>query len=154
MRTLARFGVTCTLPAGWEGAIFRRPAAGGSPHPVVHLANFPLPADRGDFGNGAVDAMDAFSALVVLLEHGRASAGTALFRAQGLPGDLRPADFSPTTLQRLVPGQAGVQRFFQVSGRPFCLYAVLGSWARAARLVPVVNQVLAGVAIGPEEDGG
>ena len=77
---LSAHGITTELPAGWEGRITRRrrqapvgrvrrhrPTAAaragaiGSPdeipEPVVHLANFALPEDRGDFGSGAVDVM-------------------------------------------------------------------------------------------------
>ena len=45
-------------------------------------------------------------------------------------------------LQRLLEGQGGVQRFFTVAGRAFCLYVVFGSFARRVRTIPVVNSIL------------
>jgi hypothetical protein len=142
-------GIAADLPAGWEARITRRdPAreaaggAAGTPHPVAHLASFALPEDRGDYGSGAVDRMRPTDALVVLVEHDPSSVGTALFRPVGLPRDLRPTDFDPMALQRTIPGQAGVQRFFTEAGRAFCLYVVLGSHRTAAAVVPSVNAVL------------
>ena len=59
--------------------------------------------------------------LICLLEHEPEAAGTALFRRQGIPR-LRADRFSPQSMQRALPGMAGTQHFFQVDGRPFCLY--------------------------------
>jgi hypothetical protein len=85
--------------------------------------------------------------LVVLLEYHPDSAGTALFRRAGMPRVLTTDDFSPTTLQRLVPGQCGAQLFFNESGRAFCLYVVLGAFGRRVMLVPQVNELLATLGI-------
>jgi hypothetical protein len=148
--TLAGEGITVDLPMGWEGAIYRRQAEVGEvPHPVVHVATFPLPADRGDFGNGAVNLMGFDDVLIVILEYEPASAGTALFSRIGLPRRLGGADFRPTTLQRMIPGHAGAQRFFTEAGRPFCLYVVIGAYQRAARLAADASSVLATVRIDP-----
>jgi hypothetical protein len=159
---LSGYGITSELPPGWEGRITRRPdptdpgaaalgfqtAAELRTHPVAHLANFALPPDRGDFGSGAVELMGADDALVVLFEYGPESLGTALFAPVGLPTRLGPEQFSPRQLQRVIPGQAGYQTFFTAEGRPFCLYVVLGSHARAPVLVPEVNTVIAATVIG------
>jgi hypothetical protein len=82
--------------------------------------------------------------LVVLLEYGAESAGTALFSAQGVPR-VSPDDFAPHTMQRPLPGQSGAQFFFSDGSRAFCLYVVLGAHARRHELVPEVNQVLASI---------
>ena len=54
-------GMAVDLPAGWEGEIGNGAALASSPEvrraTVSHFANFPLPAQRADFGAGAVDAM-------------------------------------------------------------------------------------------------
>jgi hypothetical protein len=148
--TLAAEGISVDLPPGWEGTIYRRPSEiDEDPHPVVHLATFGLPPDRGDFGNGAVNLMGWDDVLVVLLEYDQASAGTALFARTGLPRQLSGADFNPTTLQHMIPGQAGAQRFFTESGRAFCLYAVVGAFRRAARLAADASAVLKTVRIDP-----
>lgn len=150
MRTIARYGISARLPPGWEGAAFRRPAGlGERTHPVLHLASFPLPAIRGDFGSNAVEAMRAGDAFLALLEDDAASVGTAMFAGRTLPRALEPAQFSPAILQRSLPGQVGTQVFFAERGRAFCLYVVLGSGGLAQLVVPRVNAVLAGLRIEP-----
>jgi hypothetical protein len=157
MTELVAHGIGVTLPSGWEGRLFRRPGAGeistseadGPPapegettHAVLHVSTIALPLGIGDFASGAVDRLGADDALIVLFEYDPASAGEPLFRASGIPEHLAPDDFSPGVLQRAIRGQAGAQLFFNDSGRAFCLYVVLGSFANRRRLVPAVNQVL------------
>jgi hypothetical protein len=146
-------GIEVEVPQGWDGEIYRRPAdftaLGGSSEenkPVLHVANFALPAERGDFGSNAVEMMRAENVMVVLFEYGAGSAGKALFASEGIP-TLQAADFAPHTLQRPLPGQSGVQRFFSFGDRAFCLYVVLGAHARRHELLPEVNQVLASIAL-------
>jgi hypothetical protein len=159
---LQAHGIRTDLPPGWEGRITvrSRPTgaaatnrsngdAGEVTHPVVHLANFALPEDRGDFGSGAVDLMRDQHVLLVLLEYGPECAGTPLFRRKGLPRRLTPNMFSPSALQRTLPGQAGCQIFFTEGHRAFCCYAVLGKQSAAARVLPHANAALAGTTIGP-----
>jgi hypothetical protein len=146
-------GISLDLPTGWEGRIEMRepevvaadipPATTGA---LVHTANFALPADAGDFGSGAVEIMRTTDLLVVLFEYDRSSASTAMFAATGVPR-FAPSDFSPTALQRVLPGQGGSQRFFNEAGRALCAYVVLGSYARRFGTVPLVNDVLATVRI-------
>jgi hypothetical protein len=165
---LSAFGITTVLPPGWEGRITRRAApvarahasvtAGGGaadpsprttakgtpgeiPAPVVHLANFALPEQRGDFGSGAVDLMGRGHIFVCLFEYGPESVGQALFSHRGIPR-LTPAHFRANGLQRSIRGQAGCQRWFTEAGRAFCLYTVLGAHSEATRLVPQVNGLL------------
>jgi hypothetical protein len=166
---LSAHGITTELPAGWEGRITRRrrPAAtlpsGGSqptaragavgspdevPEPVVHLANFALPENRGDFGSGAVDLMASGHVFVTLFEYGPESVGQALFSHQGVPR-LRPRMFAASALQKTISGQAGCQRFFTHEGRAFCLYVVLGRQNEATALVPKANTVLRATTIEP-----
>lgn len=156
MPTLSGYGITLDLPLGWEGLITMRetepaapayaragPATTGA---LVHAANFALPADRGDFGAGAVELMRAPDLLVILFEYDRASASMPLFAARGIPR-VRAQDFSPVALQRVLEGQGGVQKFFNEAGRALCLYVVLGSYLRRVRTVPLINGVLAGITI-------
>jgi hypothetical protein len=159
-------GIRAELPGGWEGAIrraaplppeegadegadARAQAAEPPAPPVVHLATFPLPADRGDFGSGAVELMREGDSFVALLEYGPEEVGTALFAQEGLPRRLDPRAFSPRGLQRQVDGQAGWQAFFTEAGRPFCLYVVLGDHQDAHRQLRRIEQVLADVTIEP-----
>jgi len=137
-----RLGLTVDVPAGWDLRVFRRPAvAGGTVNPVVHVANFPLPDDRGDFGSGVVERMRPEDVLVVLFEYDAEATATPLFARRGRPRPS-PADFSQRQLQRTLPGQSGVQYFYSEAGRAFCLYVVLGSHARRAALVPAVAALL------------
>ena len=80
MTPLTSSGLSVGLSTGWEGEIFNRaPDADGRSlavaeeevaRNVVHLANFALPAERGDFGSGAVELMSTGALLVILFEHG------------------------------------------------------------------------------------
>lgn len=146
---VAAHGLALDTPRGWDARIYRRreSEAGERSFPIVHAANFALPAVRGDFGNGAVDRMRREHVLVVLLEFDPPSASTALFANRGVPRP-RSDDFHPTQLQRVLPGQSGGQWFFNTGDRAFCLYVVLGSHQRRARLVPQVHDLLDRLTIG------
>jgi hypothetical protein len=158
--TLAGHGLSVLLPRGWEGRLYRRtlradgpdPAAYGHPgesmNPVLHLATFPLPPGRGDFGTGAVEVMGDTDAFVALLEYDQVEAARPLFAGTGMPR-LTQRDFAGNALQRRMPGQLGCQRFFTAHGRPFCAYAVLGSRRAAGSRIPQINTVLATVTVLP-----
>lgn len=162
-----RSGIAVTLPPGWEAAVHRREQAPGrgqrtddvvlasvapdaTTHPVLHAGSFPLPPDRGDYGSGAVDVMTATDVLLVLVEFHPDAARTPLFAAPGPPQALTSDSFGAHSLQRVLNGQSGYQRFFNAGGRAFCLYVVLGSHARRHLLVPVVNQLLESIEIAEE----
>jgi hypothetical protein len=162
--TLAAHGVSLDPPAGFEGRVFRRPGAGevsasaadGPPAPVgevpntvVHVATIALPPDTGDFASSAMGDLGPDDVLLVLFEYDSSVSGTGLFAKSGIPRSVSAADFSPATMQRAVPGQAGCQTFFTEGGRAFCLYAVIGSYARRVALAAKVTSVLATVAITP-----
>lgn len=165
-----RAGIGIELPPGWDVAVHRREertgdearggtrpsdvvlastAPGATTHPVLHAGSFPLPADRGDYGSGAVDVMTATDVLVVLVEFHPDAAATPLFAADGPPRALTSDSFGAQSLQRVLDGQSGYQRFFSTAGRAFSLYVVLGSHARRHLLVPVVNQLLETIDIRP-----
>jgi hypothetical protein len=149
MSILRAAGITVELPAGWDGGIAERAVLddGAIRRSVTHLANFPLPEHRGDYGGGAVNHMGWTDVLVVLLEFEASSTAQPLFAHKGLPRTLRASDFSRATLQRLIEGQSGSQLFFQEAGRAFCLYVVLGSHTDREDLIPLVNQVLGRIRI-------
>ena len=84
---------------------------------------------------------------VVLFEYGPESVGKALFAEQGVPR-IAARDFDRNALQHAVGGQSGLQRFFTVDGRPFCLYVVVGSHIDRADAVGPVNAVLDSMEIG------
>jgi hypothetical protein len=166
---LSAHGLSAEVGGGWEGEIYLRdpepasaPTAGassnpGNPggqlqggppttvsatYPVLQLANFALPAQRGDFGGGAVELMHAHHVFVSLFEYGPESAGTPLFASQALPWPVSPDAFGPNRLQRPLPGQGGAQWFFTTDQRPFCLYVVLGSYLLRRASVRALNRIL------------
>jgi len=160
MNNLNGGGVSVALPGGWEGEVFNRTpeidgrSLGGPTgdaeiaRNVVHLANFALPAERGDFGSGAVELMSSGALMVILFEHGPESVDMPLFARSGVP-QLSPEEFHPQQMQRTLAGQSGRQIFFNTNGRAFCLYVVLGSHRQREVLVPLVNNVLASLEIEP-----
>jgi hypothetical protein len=151
---LAGAGLAAEVPSGWDARIYSRPlstpevlaepraspfrrraeTSGGTAS--LHAASFPLPVGDGDFGTGATSSMPARGVFVAVLEYevgGGLEPGIGLFAPTGMP-TLARGDFAPDTLLRPRPGQLGAQRFFTVGGRPFCLYAVLGSEAASGSL--------------------
>lgn len=152
MARLSGSGIAVDLPSGWGGEINRAGVlAPQGDHQVTrptvgHFANFPMPPDRADFGAETAGQMRAGDVFVVLFEYGPESAGTALFASDGAPR-IAAADFDRNALQHGVPGQSGLQRFFTVAGRPFCLYVVVGSHIDRADAVPAVNSILASLEV-------
>jgi hypothetical protein len=160
---LAAHGISVVVPRGWDARIFRRaesPVAAapgvdawdvprsGFTAPILHLASFGLPDDRGDYGSGAVDVMAGDDVFLALVEFGPESVGTPMFAHAGLPR-LRGRDITAASMQRPAPHRGGVQHFCTVSGRAFCCYAVVGSLARRSALAGVLDDALAGIAIDP-----
>ena len=144
-------GITLDLPAGWEAEIDAGAGAAeaGGEIPVtprVHIANFPLPTPRGDFGSGAVETMIGGDVLICLLEESSNAVGTPVYAHQGIP-TLAAGDFSPDRMQRPLKGRSGTQVFFSAGQRAFVVYVVLGSHASRASLVPAVNGVLGRITI-------
>lgn len=169
MARVSSSGITVDIPAGWEAQIDAGAGAwsgeagldaapsqaavattlpdGSLRRTVVHLANYPLPAGRGDFGGGAVEVMRAGDVFMTLFEHDPTGADTPLFAAEGVPQALGVGDFDPAVLQRDVSGGSGLQRFFHVGDRAFCLYVVVGSHVDRRDVIPIINAVLGSVEI-------
>jgi hypothetical protein len=117
--------------------------------PILHAATVPLTPVRGDYGGGLVELLGPGDVFVGLLEFGPDASGSRLFPAfSGLPS-LTPGAFRPNQLQRIIPNQAGVQRFFSIHGRAFCLYAVVGLFANRGPLSYRANQLIGSLEIGP-----
>jgi hypothetical protein len=161
-RTITDRGIQVRIPAGWEGEIYRRdpgtveldegvPASRRrqpTSRSVLHLASFPLPQGRGDYGSGAVEIMRDDDILIVLFEFEPESATQRMFAATGVPRGLRGDDFDPNQMQRPLEGMAGVQRFFNVDGqRAFCLFVVIGRYLDRVVLAARVDEALAGITI-------
>jgi len=143
MTRLAAHGVGLEIPRGWEGRIVRRATVHATERSraVVHLASFPMPEERGDFGVGVTDLMRSGDVFVTLFEYGPESLGTPLFAAEGTP-TLTADMFSPRRLQRTLRGQLGCQLFFTASRRPFCLYVVIAGRVHVRPMIAHVNAML------------
>lgn len=164
MPELAAHGIAVEVPPAWEGRIFVRPEAGavavqgyeGRPapageqtYPLLQLATVPMPTEVGDYGSAVVETLTATDLFIVLKEFSPASATTRMFARRGMPLPLDPAEFSPSSLQRTLPGQAGLQVFFNDQGGAYCLYVVIGSFARREELAQQASAVLATVEVQP-----
>jgi hypothetical protein len=160
--TLSAEGLSIDLPRGWDGRIrwvdsepsaalpaihLAAPVAiGGTPNAVLHVANFGLPSQRGDYGSGAVEKMTTRNVFAALVEFDSEAGATALFASTGLPR-VRDANFGPNAMQRVLPRMCGAQWFFTAGGRAFCLYAVLGSYALRRPLAAVLDPVIQTIAV-------
>lgn len=138
--------VSVKVPSGWEveidsGASGNVEANQHLGSPRIHIANFALPPNRGDFGSGAVERMGAGDVLLCLLEEDPTVIDQALYRNKGLP-QFTANDFAPEAMQRPIRGQSGAQKFFQMNGRAFVAYVVMGSHLYRGGLIEPLNTVL------------
>jgi hypothetical protein len=82
---LSAFGVTISLPAGWDGRVL----LGAEGRPVVHAASFPLPANDTDEGEVAKEAMGSTGMYLNVRDLGPGDSPV------GFPFSFSPADFGP-----------------------------------------------------------
>jgi hypothetical protein len=144
---LEAHGLRVTLPPRWSGRVFARDGALAT----LHAATFPLALDDGEFGDRSTGLMPAQGSFIALTEYragGSLQPGTGLFAARRIPRPLDPSSFAHAGLAHPRAGQAGMQHFFTVSGRPFCLYAVIAGERRGRRAqLAVIDHVLASMRI-------
>ena len=122
MTRLAAHGVSIDVPAGWEAELSTQPdpstldpAADPLPAPLVvlHAANFSLPAERGDYGSGAVEIMDRNGIFAALVEFdGSLGLFEACLPLRARRSGSQPTTSVPTSCNLSIPGQAGLQQFF------------------------------------------
>ncbi len=164
MAELSAHGLAVDVPPTWEGRIFARPTTGqagalayeGPPapdgaqtYPLIQVSSIPMPDDVGDYGSGVVERLTTADLFIVIKEFSPASATTPMFRRRGMPLPLDPGEFSPNALQRTLPGQAGIQVFFNEQGGAYCLYVVLGSFVRRDELAAQASALLSTVRFTP-----
>jgi hypothetical protein len=164
--SVAAHGIEVELPPGWDGRIYGRPRVSTGPAPrsalpgfdgvvegriaTMHAASFPLSGAEGDFGADATIRMAARAGFLALVEYQpdeHLIPGVGLFAPSSSPDALALDDFSPETMMVPRRDQAGLQRFFSVGERPFCLYAVIGSRRDGPHVLPGMNSVLASLLI-------
>jgi hypothetical protein len=148
-------GIELDLPPGWEAEVDGGAGEGtGAPSsevltPRTHIASFPMPPVRGDFGSGAVEQMIDGDVLLCLLEEAGDAVRSRLHGRAGIPR-VTAADFSPQAMQRPLRGQSGAQVFFHAEDRAFVLYVVLGSHLSRPSRIDAINEVLAGITLHPD----
>lgn len=144
---LEAHGLRVRLPHGWSGRVFSRAGAAAT----MHVASFPLPLSDGEFGDrstGQMRAGGSFLALTEYLPGDGLEPGRGLFSPKRLPRRLDPAGFAVAGLAHPRPGQAGMQHFFTISGRPFCLYVVVaGPRRERRRQLAAIDHVLSSLQI-------
>lgn len=140
-------GLRVELPAAWSGRIWARA------HDVatLHLANYALSLNDGEFGDVSTATMAPGAAFLALTEYRPGAGlqpGRGLFAPGRIPRRLDPAGFKATGLAHPRPGQAGIQHFFTIVGRPCCLYVVLaGPRAIRRSQLATVDRVLSSLSI-------
>lgn len=138
-------GLAVHAPEGWDLRIGRDPEDGLA---VLHAASFALPPRIGGFGGEAIDLMPDDGVVVTVLEYGAELAGAPLFPVRArLPARFRLRDLDPAALTHGRPLRAGAQRFARVSGRPLCVYVVVGVLPSPAKLLRAANRVLGSVEV-------
>ncbi len=150
-------GIAVQVPDGWEARIFRHP--GGEP--TLHAASFALPHSDGEFGSVATAMMPPGAAFLTLTEYRpdrELRPGTGIFAPSAPPQTLAESDFHPRTLLIARAGQEGMQRFFTVRERPFCLYVVRhtgldASAARAGRHLDALSSLVGSLRVHPRPAG-
>lgn len=143
-------GLRVPVTQGWEIRIRKGvdEALGGVALPVLHAATVALPRERGDFGSGVVETLGVEDAFISVVEYGEEAVGSALFPVvDRIPGTLLPDEFDPSQLQKAIAGQAGLQRFFTLGERAFCIYTVVGAFSRRAFVVPKARGLLGGLEV-------
>jgi hypothetical protein len=142
---LSANGISVEVPDGWDAAIFVQesdPELAEIAMPILHMSTVPLVEDRGDFGSRVVETLaegDVFLAMVEQIF----DQGALLYTSnEGVPLNLDEAHFHGQVLERTLPGQGGCQLFFNIAGRGFNLYIVLGLLDSVSVLLPEINGIL------------
>jgi hypothetical protein len=142
-------GIKIDLPRGWSGRIFKRPG----PIATLHAGSFTLAFGDGEFGDASTALMPDGASFLALTEYRPGAGlepGAGLFAPSRVPRRLDPARFSASGLAHPRPGQSGMQHFFTLARRPFCLYVVIaGGRATRRRQLDMVDHVLATLHISP-----
>jgi hypothetical protein len=149
MSTVNAFGISAEIPDGWEARIFSHVDG----EPTLHAASFPLPARDGEFGTRTTQRMPHGGLFVCLTEY-RTGEGIDLHHglfANPTPRSLDPANFSTRTLLQARAGQSGMQRFFSISGRAFCLYIVASNSAYTKQRLAAASHLLKSLDISKHE---
>jgi hypothetical protein len=143
-------GIRVVLPAGWSGKVFARSPRAAT----LHAADFQLPlSEDGQFGPESTAEMPHTASFLAVTEYepgGGLKPGHGLFARRGIRLPLDPAGFSSAGLAHPRPGQLGMQHFFSMAGRAFCLYVVIaGPRSGRRRQLLSLDHVLGSLRVAP-----
>lgn len=142
-------GIAIGLPSHWSGRIFAR----APDLATLHAGDFTLALQDGEFGDRSTGRMPTGASFLALTEYRPGTGltpGAGLFASGRLPVPLDPMRFAPTGLAHPRPGQAGMQHFLTMAGRPFCVYLVVsGPRVERRRQLPVLDHVLRSLRVEP-----
>lgn len=144
---LTGFGLTVTLPDGWNGVVYQRDPLVQDEirRPVMQASTLDVTLDQGDFGGGLVENLGSFDVFLTLLE---IDPGNELALANpGFVRTLAPEAFAGNRLRRLILGQGGYEGFFTESSRAFCLYVVVGSIDNLGGFLGPINDLLQSIVV-------
>jgi hypothetical protein len=144
-------GLAIQVPRGWEARIQQSTAAeeGARRYPVMHAATVPLTMERADYGGGVVERLGSADVFISLVEFGEEAVGSNLYPEVTSVPPVTASMFHPFQLQRRISGQAGTQIFFTLRSRAFCLYVVIGSYARRIELAALANDIILKMSVAP-----
>lgn len=156
---LTSYGLSAPVLPGWDVRILRRteptamlhgtnPApSGGWVFPMIHASTVTMPPLGGDYGSHVIPLLGPPDVFIAMVEFDSESAGTPLFP----PGRPRVSSrtFDRNTMQRVIPGMSGTQKFFSIEGRAFALFCVLGSHLRRSGLAAKANSFLSKIEVQP-----
>jgi hypothetical protein len=161
MTEMEAYGLSVNVVESWNVEIFR--IGDGSPAdvglgflteeelanspPILHAATVELPAGRSTYGLEVVETLQPDDAFVALIDHGKPAAKEALFVTPFLPMPLEEDDLDPTESPRGFPGIVFTQRFFNTSGRGFCLFVAINEMEGRASPLGRVNSLLEAIVI-------
>lgn len=143
-----RYGISVTLPAGWDGRLGRG---------ALHAASFPLAAGLSPWTPEAGRQMRADDVLVAVFEdEPRRGPRLEVADYPELSGPLRldADDFEPfdgITENSRATGHGYARRTFQVSGRFFVLFAEAGERGPSPSLLGAINELFGSFAVEPGE---
>jgi hypothetical protein len=147
---LADRGLALDVPRGWEARIFVPSLPPPAINlPVLHVSSVALPPARSSYAPEVGPAVGSSGAFAALVEFEPALADVGLYAARGMPLPIRSVDLDPAALQLPELDQGGLQRFFSLAGRAFCLYVIAGLGAGMEGRLGSLNGALASVEISP-----
>jgi hypothetical protein len=156
---LSAYGMSCTLPTGWSGYIYKTEDGSDDINPpCLHATTGTLPADPtgDDLGVGVTDSLTANQAFISCMEVYADDVivpGQGVFAPSALPSTLTLADFDanlPLADDPVSSTLVGAQKAATVNGRPCSLYVVLGSPLQS--LVDAVNGIVRTIAMDSTND--